>query len=82
MAVTFLDTFYVGPILPQAAKELPADLKEIMESSGEHGVVVISFGSEISSLNDLLLARIVEALGMLKQTVIWKAKRELFDHFA
>eukprot|EP00794_Sanderia_malayensis_P015237 gene15237-16811_t len=68
------NVFYVGPILPKPAKPLPAEFEKIMQESGDNGVVLIAFGSHISSLNDKIIAKIAKALSKLRQTVIWKIK--------
>ncbi len=73
---SFVDVFYVGPIMPQPARKLPDDLEIIMQESGEYGVIIISFGSDISSLNDEAVTEMMEALGQMKQTTIWKVTRK------
>ena len=73
----FLDTFYVGPILPRPPNALSKDLEKVMQSSGKEGVVVVSFGSELSVLPEHILKTMASAFGKLKQTVIWKMKSML-----
>eukprot|EP00794_Sanderia_malayensis_P015238 gene15238-16812_t len=68
------NVFYVGPILPKPANQLPAEFEQIMQESGDNGVVLIAFGSHISSLNDKIIAKMAKALSKLRQTVIWKIK--------
>ena len=43
-----------------------------MQSSGEHGVVVISFGSAIMHLNENVIQNIIAAVSRLRQKFIWK----------
>ena len=55
---------------------LPDDLENFMQGSGEHGVILVSFGGAISSLNHAILEKMVGAISKLKQKVIWKVKSE------
>ena len=57
-------------------RPLSDHLENFMQSSGEHGVIVISFGSVLSSLNHAILENMVGAISKLKQKVIWKVKSE------
>ena len=66
--------FVVGPFTTKPAKELSDELEDFMQSSGEHGVVVISFGTVLESLNEGIVKNIMAAVSRLKQKVIWKAK--------
>ncbi len=74
----FADTFYVGPILPSPARKLPQSLENIMKESGDEGVILISFGSEISSLNNEVIVEMMKALAQMKQIAIWKFKRKFY----
>eukprot|EP00795_Rhopilema_esculentum_P008297 gene8297-14258_t len=40
------NTFFVGSFLTKPSKQLPEDLEEFMQSSGEHGVVLLAFATE------------------------------------
>eukprot|EP00112_Aurelia_sp_Birch-Aquarium-sp1_P015175 Seg334.2 transcript_id=Seg334.2/GoldUCD/mRNA.D3Y31 product="UDP-glucuronosyltransferase 2A1" protein_id=Seg334.2/GoldUCD/D3Y31 len=66
------NVFVVGPMQVKPGRPLPVDLENFMQSSGEHGVVLISFGSVISSVNHVILEKMVDAISKLKQKVIWK----------
>jgi glucuronosyltransferase len=66
----------VGAILPEPAKPLPADLEEFMQSSGEHGVILVTFGSMLSKLEASILKKMTIVFGRLKQKILWKVKSE------
>ena len=66
----------VGPITPKRAASLPTDLEQFMQGSGDYGVVVISFGSVISALNEAIMEKILVAISRLKQKFIWKIDRK------
>ncbi|XP_055916179.1 uncharacterized protein LOC129949013 [Eupeodes corollae] len=53
---------------------LPEDLQKIFNASSEHGVIYLSFGSNIKGddLNPELFGILFKALSSLKQTVLWK----------
>ena len=63
-----------GPILPQPAKALPHDLESFLTSSGDDGVIVVAFGSMVSSLPPDTLKVLAKVLGRMKQKVLWKIK--------
>ena len=62
----------VGPLLPKPAAALPEDFDRFMASSGEAGVVLVSFGSMMSSPPEEVVETLAKAFGRLKQKVIWK----------
>ena len=67
----------VGPLSVQKPKPLPADLEKFVASSGEHGVIMVSFGTLISSnLEKQKVDMLAEAFGKLKQRVVWRLKGE------
>ena len=51
-----------------------------MQSSGDHGVVLISFGSAIMHLDEKIINSIIAAVAQLKQKVIWKIKGKQYFH--
>lgn len=58
----------VHPIHP-----LPPDLQQLIDSSGEDGFIVVSFGYNVASILDKEKIDIMaKAFGRLKQTVIWR----------
>ena len=72
-----IDVIVTGPVTTKPASKLSTELEEFMQSSGEHGVVVISFGSAIMHLNEDVLQNIIAAISRLKQKVIWKIQGSL-----
>lgn len=63
-----------GPVLPKPAETLPPDLESFMASSGDDGVIVVAFGSMVSSLPPKMLNTLAKVLGRMKQKVLWKIK--------
>ncbi|XP_038643578.1 UDP-glucuronosyltransferase 1A1-like [Scyliorhinus canicula] len=62
----------VGGLNCRNRKPLPQDLEEFMNNSGEHGAVIFSLGSMISSMPIAIANQIAEALGQLPQKVLWR----------
>ncbi|XP_063775867.1 UDP-glucuronosyltransferase 2A2-like isoform X1 [Pseudophryne corroboree] len=79
---TYWDFEYPRPLLPnfefvgglhcKPAKPLPEEMEKIVESSGEHGIVVFSLGSMVKNLTDERSNVIAAALSQLPQKVIWR----------
>ncbi|KAJ8248845.1 hypothetical protein GJAV_G00228360 [Gymnothorax javanicus] len=63
---------YVGGFQCGPAKPLPQDLEEFVQSSGEHGVVIMSLGTLVSSLPHDIAEEIAAAFAELPQKIIWK----------
>ncbi|GAB1289790.1 UDP-glucuronosyltransferase [Apodemus speciosus] len=63
---------YVGGLQCKPAKPLPKDMEEFVQSSGEHGVVVFSLGSMVSSVTEEKANAIAWALAQIPQKVLWK----------
>ena len=63
-----------GPLLPRPAESLPSELESFMTSSGDDGVIVVAFGSMVSTLPKQTLRMLAEVLGRMKQKVLWKIK--------
>ena len=55
-----------GPLLPRPAKSLPAELESFMMSSGDDGVIVVSFGSMVPTLPTQTLRILAKVLGIVK----------------
>ncbi|KAL1256228.1 hypothetical protein QQF64_011773 [Cirrhinus molitorella] len=66
------NVIYIGGFQCKPAKALPHDLETFMQSSGEHGVIIMSLGSFISNLPDEVTAEIAAAFARLPQKVIWR----------
>ncbi|NP_001186305.1 UDP glucuronosyltransferase 5 family, polypeptide G2 precursor [Danio rerio] len=63
---------YIGGFQCRPAKPLPADLEEFMQSSGDHGVVVMSLGTLIAGLPKEVMEAIASAFAQIPQKVIWR----------
>ncbi|XP_067292882.1 UDP-glucuronosyltransferase 2A3-like isoform X1 [Pseudorasbora parva] len=63
---------YMGGFQCKPAKPLPDDLEKFVQSSGEHGVIIMTlgtiFGQLLSEINDEIAA----AFAQLPQKVIWR----------
>ncbi|XP_051978854.1 UDP-glucuronosyltransferase 2A3-like [Xyrauchen texanus] len=69
---TMPNIVYMGGFQCKPAKPLPAELEEFVQSSGQHGVVIMTlgtvFGQLLSDINDEIAA----AFAQLPQKVIWR----------
>ncbi len=70
----------VGGLNNKPAKPLNEEFETFMESSGEHGVVIVSFGTLLITLQKHKADMIAAALSQLPQKVIWKYKGETPDN--
>ncbi|CAH3019173.1 unnamed protein product, partial [Porites evermanni] len=74
------NTRVVGPLLVSPPKPLPAELEAFMQSSGNNGVILVSFGSTISSsakrIDKAGLTVMAGAFAKLPQKIIWKLSEE------
>lgn len=69
---TMPNVVYIGGFQCQEAEPLPAELEAFMQSSGEHGVVVMSLGTIVSALPHEVTEAIAAAFAELPQKVMWK----------
>uniref|UniRef100_A0A3Q1GAA6 UDP-glucuronosyltransferase n=1 Tax=Acanthochromis polyacanthus TaxID=80966 RepID=A0A3Q1GAA6_9TELE len=65
---------YMGGFQCKPAKPLPQHLEEFVQSSGEHGVVIMSLGLFVNELPKDLANEIAAAFAKLPQKVIWRYK--------
>ncbi|XP_010601958.1 UDP-glucuronosyltransferase 2B15 isoform X2 [Fukomys damarensis] len=63
---------FVGGLHCKPAKPLPKEVEDFVQSSGEHGVVVFSLGSMISSMTEERANAIASALAQIPQKVLWR----------
>uniref|UniRef100_A0A3P9LIZ5 UDP-glucuronosyltransferase n=1 Tax=Oryzias latipes TaxID=8090 RepID=A0A3P9LIZ5_ORYLA len=68
---TMPNVVYVGGFHCKPSKPLPEHLEEFVQSSGEHGVIIMSLGTFVSELPDDLANEIAAAFAKLPQKVIW-----------
>lgn len=73
---TMPNVIYIGGFQCKEAKPLPADLEAFVESSGDHGVVMMSLGTIVSALPKEMTEEIAAAFAQLPQKVIWKFSGE------
>ncbi|XP_049902913.1 UDP-glucuronosyltransferase 2A2-like [Epinephelus moara] len=65
---------HMGGFQCKPAKPLPEHLEEFVQSSGEHGVIIMSLGTLIGELPRDLADEIAAAFAKLPQKVIWRHK--------
>ncbi|NXO03692.1 UD11 glucuronosyltransferase, partial [Rhinopomastus cyanomelas] len=63
---------YVGGINCEHKQPLAQEFEAIVNASGEHGIVVFSLGSMVSEIPMKKAMEIADALGTVKQTVLWR----------
>ncbi|XP_035012835.1 UDP-glucuronosyltransferase 2B15-like [Hippoglossus stenolepis] len=71
---TMPNVVYMGGFQCRPAKPLPQHLEDFVQSSGEHGVIIMSLGTFISTLPQDLADEIAAAFAKLPQKVIWRYK--------
>lgn len=69
---TMPNVIYMGGFQCTPAKPLPQDLEDFVQSSGEHGVIVMSLGTLIARLPNEVSEEIAAAFAKLPQKVIWR----------
>ncbi|KAL2103704.1 hypothetical protein ACEWY4_000572 [Coilia grayii] len=69
---TMPNVVYMGGFHCKPSKPLPPGLEEFMQSSGEHGVVIMSLGTLLGSLESEISEIIAAAFARLPQKVIWR----------
>ncbi|XP_030310337.1 UDP-glucuronosyltransferase 1-6 isoform X7 [Calypte anna] len=63
---------FVGGINCAQKKPLNKEFEEIVNASGEHGIVVFSLGSMVSDIPIKQAREIADALATIPQTVLWR----------
>ncbi|XP_062850376.1 UDP glucuronosyltransferase 5 family, polypeptide G1 [Trichomycterus rosablanca] len=63
---------HIGGFHCHPAQSLPAELEDFINSSGEHGVVVMSLGVMITALPKEITEAIAAAFAKLPQKVLWR----------
>ncbi|XP_062406040.1 UDP-glucuronosyltransferase 2A1-like [Sardina pilchardus] len=71
---TMPNVVYIGGFQCKPARPLPVDLEEFVNSSGEHGVIIMSLGTLVAELPSNLTEEIAAAFAQLPQKVIWRYK--------
>lgn len=63
---------YIGGFQCRPAEPILPELEEFMQSSGEHGVVVMSLGVMVTALPKQITEAIAAAFAKLPQKIIWR----------
>ncbi|XP_065770079.1 UDP-glucuronosyltransferase 2B18-like isoform X5 [Muntiacus reevesi] len=63
---------FVGGLHCKPAKPLPKEMEEFVQSSGEHGIVVLSLGSMVSNMSEERANVIASAFAQIPQKVLWR----------
>ncbi|KAB5567094.1 hypothetical protein PHYPO_G00228810 [Pangasianodon hypophthalmus] len=69
---TMPNVVYVGGFQCQPSKPLPNNLETFMQSSGEHGVIIMSLGTLIGSISPEISEIFASAFARLPQKVVWR----------
>ncbi|KAG5270395.1 hypothetical protein AALO_G00192130 [Alosa alosa] len=71
---TMPNVVYIGGFQCKPARPLPVDLEEFVNSSGEHGVIIMSLGTLVAEIPSDITEEIAAAFAQLPQKVIWRYK--------
>ncbi|KAM9766008.1 UDP-glucuronosyltransferase 2B31-like isoform 1-T2 [Menidia menidia] len=71
---TMPNVVYMGGFQCKPAEALPEHLEEFVQSSGEHGVIIMSLGTFVNELPDDMANGIAATFAKLPQKVIWSYK--------
>ncbi|XP_051280047.1 UDP-glucuronosyltransferase 2B20-like [Dicentrarchus labrax] len=69
---TMPNVVYIGGFQCKPSNPLPSDLEEFVQSSGEHGVVVMTLGTLLGDLGPEISEIIASAFANLPQKVVWR----------
>ncbi|KAI5090286.1 UDP glucuronosyltransferase 5 family, polypeptide B4 precursor [Silurus meridionalis] len=69
---TMPNVVYMGGFHCKPSKPLPQHLEDFVQSSGEHGVIVMSLGTLVGQLPHDVANSVAEAFAELPQKVIWR----------
>ena len=71
----------VGPLTVKKSDPLPAELEDFVTGNGDHGFIIVSFGSYMETVMSKERIDVFgAAFGKLKQKVLWKLKSTKIDH--
>ncbi|XP_035483376.2 UDP-glucuronosyltransferase 2B13-like [Scophthalmus maximus] len=71
---TMPNVVYMGGFQCKPSEPLPEHLEEFVQSSGDHGVILMSLGTFVSQLPADMTNKIAAAFAKLPQKVIWRHK--------
>lgn len=63
---------YIGGFQCKPSNPLPTELEEFVQSSGEHGFILMSLGTQVKALPSEITSEIAAAFAQLPQKVIWR----------
>lgn len=69
---TMPNIVYIGGFQCKPAEALPSELEEFVESSGEHGFILMSLGTLVNGLPIEITSEIAAAFAQLPQKVVWR----------
>lgn len=69
---TMPNVVYMGGFQCKPSKALPQHLEDFVQSSAEHGVIVMSLGTLVGTLPDDIAEHVAAAFAQLPQKVIWR----------
>ncbi|KAK6316325.1 hypothetical protein J4Q44_G00138490 [Coregonus suidteri] len=69
---TMPNVIYMGGFQCKPAKPLPQDLEDFIQSSGEHGAIIMSLGTFVKELPSDITDEIASAFAQLPQKIIWR----------
>ncbi|XP_068569677.1 UDP glucuronosyltransferase 5 family, polypeptide G1 [Cebidichthys violaceus] len=69
---TMPNVVYIGGFQCKQSRPLSVELETFMQSSGEHGVVVMSLGTLVSAMHREATEAIAAAFAQLPQKVVWR----------
>ncbi|XP_035501906.1 UDP-glucuronosyltransferase 2B20-like [Scophthalmus maximus] len=69
---TMPNVVYIGGFQGKPPKPLPTDLEEFVQSSGEHGVVIMTLGTLLNDIGPEISEILASAFASLPQKVVWR----------
>ncbi|KAJ7993991.1 hypothetical protein DPEC_G00261310 [Dallia pectoralis] len=69
---TMPNVVYMGGFQCKPSKPLPQDMEDFVQSSGDHGVIMMSLGTLVGQLPEDIGEEIAAAFAQLPQRVIWR----------
>lgn len=69
---TMPNIVYMGGFQCKPPKPLPADLEEFVQSSGDHGVIMMTLGTLVGELPQDVTEEIAAAFAQMPQKVVWR----------
>lgn len=69
---TMPNIVYISGFQCSPSKPLPADLEDFVQSSGDHGVIVMTLGTLVGKLPLHITEEIAAAFAQLPQKIIWR----------